>query len=108
MKTKDCERLTEEYEHQCNNIQIGIDDTDHLVFICNKCKKPLEVIEIKNSSGDYSHNGKENRTQIFLVCHNCKTLGKRKFYWKYEEGKYCYQRTYNQDLKEGVTQEIII
>lgn len=98
MKIKNCERLTEKYKHNCHNIQLGIDETDHLVFLCKTCKNPLEIIEVfsKNISITTDGKTKDNCTWIYGVCHNCKSLGKRKFYWKCEDGRYCSNRT-----KEG-------
>lgn len=95
MKTKNCEKLTGEYKHNCDDVQIGIDGTDHIVFICKDCKNPLEVIEVfsKNIAITTDGKNKDNCTWIYVVCHNCKTLGKRKFYWKSEDGRYCFDRT---------------
>lgn len=104
MKIKDCEKLTGTYKHNCHNVQIGIDDTDHVVFLCDKCKSPLEVIEVfsKNIPVTMDCKTKENCTWIYVVCHNCKTLGKRKFYWK-EDGKFCWNRTQTQTKSQEVT-----
>ena len=98
MKVKDCEKFFEEYDNNCNDIQIGIDNTDHIVFICKKCKNPLEIIEVSSKNIDILklHQKKDNCTWIWTVCHNCKTFGKRKFYWKSEDGRFCFNRT-----KEG-------
>lgn len=88
-KIKNVEELSIKYG-TCDNIQLGIDDTDHIVFICNDCKKPLEVVEVISR---YSPIHKDNCTWIYAVCNNCKTFGKRKFYWKTEDGIYCHNRT---------------
>lgn len=93
MKSKNCEKLTEEYSHNCENFQIGIDTTDHIVFICNKCKNPLEVIEVISRIFPVSEDKKDICTWVYAVCHTCKTLGKRKFYWKTEDGRFCIFRT---------------
>lgn len=95
MNTKNSEELTLKYKHNCDDVQIGIDDTDHIVFICKECKNPLEVIEVSSKNIAITMDGKtkDNCTWIDVVCHNCKTLGVRKFYWKTESGRYCYNRT---------------
>ena len=101
MKIKKAEIVSEGYSHSMFNIQIGIDDTDHICFFCPKCKNPLEVIEVlsKRIVIDFEEN-KDNCTWIYLVCHNCKLLGKRKFYWKIEDGRFCWQKTF-EDRKDG-------
>ena len=93
VKIKKAEELSVRYKHGLSNIQIGVDDTDHLCFLCSKCKKTLEVIEVKTINGIYNGKYKENCTWIYLVCNDCELLGKRKFYWKSEDGKFCWQRT---------------
>lgn len=94
-KIKNKEIISSEYRHACENIQIGIDQTDHIVFICEKCSKPLEVIKVSSKNIVISMDCKEkdNCTWIYLVCHDCKTLGHRKFYWKSEDGRFCLNRT---------------
>lgn len=100
-KSKDCEKKTEEYKHNCDNIQIGIDCTDHICFFCDKCEQPLKVIEVKNRNVAITMNGKkrDNCTWVYLVCDFCKSLGQRKFYWTSESGKFCFKKT-KRDLEE--------
>lgn len=95
MKINKYEKLEEKYHYTCDDVQIGIDETDHIVFICKECKNPLEIIKVFSKNVAITTNGKtkDNCTWIYVVCHNCKTLGKRKFYWKSEDGKYCFNRT---------------
>ncbi len=97
VKTKDFEKIVDEYDQDCNNVQLGIDSTDHIVFICNECKNTLEVKEVltKNIVINPDDKTKDNCTWIYIVCHNCKNLGVRKFYWKSEDGRFCIGRTYN-------------
>ena len=95
MKIKNYETLRE-YKHKNYAVQIGVDDTDHMVFICESCKNPLEVISVESKKVSISMNGKErdNCTWIEVVCHKCKSFEIRKFYWKSEDGRYCWHRTY--------------
>jgi len=79
---------------QIHNIQIGIDVTDHIVFICPKCKNALEVTDIRTINNIYDGKTEENCTYIHVCCNNCKIKGKRKFYWISEDGEFCTQRTY--------------
>lgn len=93
-----------DYRNYVHNIQIGIDDTDHIVFICNKCMNPLEVIEVFSKNIAITTDGKikDNCTWIELVCNKCKSSGQRKFYWESEDGEFCWQRTYDPNkIKRG-------
>lgn len=99
MKTKNCDKLTEKYRHDLSNIQLGVDDTDHICFFCPKCKQPLEIIAVETMNNFYDGKTRENCTWIYMVCHNCKILGQRKFYWKSEDGRYCWQKTWKSKEK---------
>ncbi|MBW3002594.1 hypothetical protein KY338_05540 [Candidatus Woesearchaeota archaeon] len=101
-KAKNYEKLNLTYKHSCSNVQLGIDITNHIVFICNKCHKPLEVIEVLTERVYISKLDKDACTFITLACHNCKTLGHRKFYWKTEDGRFCLRRTYSYSMKDEV------
>ena len=83
-------KSTKEYAWGLSNIQIGIDDTDHICFFCPECNFPLKVSEVKTDKNKIT---KEKCTWIILACHNCKRIGQRKFYWTTETGKFCIQRT---------------
>ena len=83
------------YMRHMDNIQIGIDSTDHVVFICDECKRPCEVRHVYSETGLYNgaNNPKEVCTWIILECNSCRRIGQRKFYWN-EDGKFCIHRTY--------------
>lgn len=61
---------------------IGIDSTDHFAFLCLRCKKPMEVVNVTTT-------GEKNKcTFIILSCKNCDLNSQRKIYWKGEYGKF--------------------
>lgn len=91
--------MVKKYKGFDDNVQIGIDDTDHMVFICNVCKKPMEVIEVFTKKDCYDGKIKENCTWIKIKCNDCKMLSQKKFYWKSEDGKFCWKRTYKEGEK---------
>jgi len=72
-----------------SNIQVGIDDTDHIVFYCPKCKETMTIQSV-NTEKDPS----DNCTMVYLECKKCNIEGKRKFYWKTDDGKFCHQKTF--------------
>ena len=57
-------------------IAVGVDDTDHMVFFCPECDKPLRVLNLFKT---ISLSG-EHCTNIQLAC-ACGFKGQRKFYW---------------------------
>ena len=84
-----------EYKHM-SNIQIGVDSTDHIVFLCPNCKKALKVVNVKsirNMVINPKDDERDSCTYIRLACHKCKMVGQRKFYWESEDGKFCCQKT---------------
>lgn len=98
MKNKDCEKLSIEYGQGLYNIQVGLDSTDHICFYCPICKMPMEIVEVfsKKVIIDFEKN-RDYCTWVYLVCHTCKRFGQRKFYWNTEDGKFCFQKTFDID-----------
>ena len=82
--------------NETDNVQIGIDDTDHISFFCNECNKVMKVFDCYNRNyfkKIESKSEKDKVTYIKLFCLNCKKVGYRKFYWTLEDGKFCWQKT---------------
>lgn len=61
------------------NIIIGIDWTDHIMFFCNFCKKPLNVYKVEKKK--YLCDLTNNCTHIHFFCKKCNLIGYKKFYW---------------------------
>jgi len=114
MKIKEFDKYMNlnEYKQGLSDIQIGIDDTDHITFFCPKCSKAMKVLEVfsKKIVIDLEKN-KDNCTWILLVCKECKRIGQRKFYWESEDGRFCRWNStvkhFRKELaKEGKSMEI--
>lgn len=90
-----------------SGIVIGVDDTDHIAFFCPYCKSTLKIIRVttKNVIIDFEHN-KDNCTWINLKCPNCKRVGHRKFYWKVEDGRFCWMTT-KKDFERQIVKDIL-
>jgi len=67
------------------DIEVGVDDTNHMIFFCPKCSN--ELMRVKSI---YTAKEPDKCTTIRLICPVCKTTGMRKFYWvgKLSERKY--------------------
>jgi uncharacterized protein with PIN domain len=70
-------------------IEVGVDDTDHMVFFCPKCSN--ELMKVKSV---YTKKEPDKCTIISLICPVCKTTGMRKFYWVGKLSEQEYKRTH--------------
>lgn len=68
-----------EYVECETDFVICADTTDHLGFLCKRCRKPLEVLQVETAW--VQGKPKDRCTWLWLACHNCKMRFRRKFYW---------------------------
>ncbi len=80
------------------NIQIGIDDTDHIAFFCGQCKSVMKVTKTETHKVCVNTTtGKHDKcTWIHCQCPTHGNVGWRKFYWTVENGGYCRHKTYGE------------
>jgi len=58
------------------DIEVQTDMSDHLTFICSKCKTELKVLKVETTALNEDYD-----TVIVLACLTCKAFGEKKFYW---------------------------
>jgi hypothetical protein len=78
-----------EQEIMSRNIQISVDNTDHIEFFCPECRASLDVTEVKTRIVLVSVHGGikifDTCTYIECSCPKHGRVGFRKFYWKHEK-----------------------
>lgn len=84
---------------------IGVDDTDHVAFICPQCSQVMKVTSVQTSGVLRGVPTQNACTHIYLKC-PCGHDHWRKFYWISMTAKYCTHRTDGVEaaLREGVIQ----
>ena len=77
------------------DIQIGVDNTDHIAFFCRTCGEAMKVTMVKTVRMLVNSNtGKMDKcTWIQCTCRVHGGQGHRKFYWTTEDGFYCDDKT---------------
>ena len=77
------------------DIQLGVDNTDHLAFFCPHCKAVMKVTKVQTERAIVNTRaGKHDKcTWIHCACPKHGNVGWRKFYWTVEDGQYCDART---------------
>ena len=86
------------------DIQLGVDDTDHVAFFCPQCKSVMKVTKVQTQRVLVNTNtGKHDKcTWIHCSCPTHGNVGWRKFYWTVEDGQYCDDRTDAQSSNRAV------
>ena len=88
----------------CKGVQIGINNSAHLVFICPKCKYFLNTTKVYEHR--YKGKSTNRETFIYLHCNECNRNFEIKFYWEQLiHGRTCFFRTYEHD-KEDALKEV--
>ena len=77
------------------DIQLGVDDTDHVAFFCPQCEAVMKVTKVQTEKVLVNTaSGKHDKcTWIHCACPTHGNVGWRKFYWTVEDGEYCKHRT---------------
>jgi len=64
-------------------IEIGIDLTDHMVFLCGHCGKKAKVVSVETEKLEYGPSDMDTCTYVFCKCETHGDLYCRKFYWNH-------------------------
>ena len=79
-------------------IILGVDDTDHVAFICPDCGKTMKVTSVQTFGVLRGVPTKNACTHVYVKC-VCGHDHWRKFYWIAETGEHCTHRTDGKDKK---------
>ena len=80
-------------------VAIGVDDSDHMAFLCPQCRAVMKVTSVQTTGVLRNIPTQPAVTHVYLQC-KCGQADWRKFYWLAETGKYCTHRTDGQPMSE--------